>query len=311
MDGNTRAPQSSSDPASDAGQMTPSTVTLTELNALPAEAAAKLLGAIVENSPWIGQNCARKRPFASFEMLHAAILAEIGALPIDRLDGLFRLHPELAGAEAKAGAMTSDSTSEQARLGLTSLDPAQLAMLDALNAAYRDKFGFPCIMALRLHDSVASVLRAFEQRIGSSLDEARAANLREIGEIVRGRLEGVLTPQGWLSTHVLDTGAGRPAAGMEIGLSVKNGAEWVSLKSVRSNADGRTDEPLLRARAMKVGVYRLEFEAGAYFRQQGVEVDTPAFVDRVSLEFGVSDRDAHYHVPLLCTPWSYTTYRGS
>ena len=120
MDGNAGAPQSQRDPASDAGQMTsPPTVTLTELNALPAGAAEKLLGAIVENSPWIGQNCARKRPFASFEALHAAILAEIGALPVDSLDGLFRLHPELAGAEAKAGAMTSDSTSEQGRLGLT------------------------------------------------------------------------------------------------------------------------------------------------------------------------------------------------
>ena len=69
--------------------------------------------------------------------------------------------------------------------------------------------------------------------------------------------------------------------------------------------------PVLRASAMKTGVYRLEFDAGGYFRAQGVSEEAPPFLDRVVLEFGVSDPDAHYHVPLLCTPWSYTTYRGS
>ena len=116
---------------------------------------------------------------------------------------------------------------------------------------------------------------------------------------------------GRLSTHVLDTMHGRPAAGMRIELALLEGGRWTALNTVRANADGRTDEPLLAGATMRTGQFRLLFHVAEYFRSQGVALPDPPFLDSVPLRFGIADRDGHYHVPLLCTPWSYSTYRGS
>jgi 5-hydroxyisourate hydrolase len=118
-----------------------------------------------------------------------------------------------------------------------------------------------------------------------------------------------------LSTHVLDTSNGKPAAGMTIEFSVRDGDKWQILKTLKTNADGRTDEPLLAAAGMNTGEYRLVFHVADYFRTQyaktGGKLPEPPFLDRVPLHFGIADAGAHYHVPLLCSPWSYSTYRGS
>jgi 5-hydroxyisourate hydrolase len=116
---------------------------------------------------------------------------------------------------------------------------------------------------------------------------------------------------GRLTTHVLDTAHGKPAAGMHIEFSARDGAGWKLIKRIATNADGRTDEPLLSGDAMQAGEYQLLFHAGDYFRQLGAALPQPAFLDRVPLIFGIADASAHYHVPLLCSPWSYSTYRGS
>jgi 5-hydroxyisourate hydrolase len=116
---------------------------------------------------------------------------------------------------------------------------------------------------------------------------------------------------GRLSTHVLDTVRGGPAAGMRIDFAVLENGRWTLLKTVHTNADGRTDEPLLAAEAMRTGEFRLVFHVAAYFRGQSVAMADPPFLDRVPIRFGIGDASAHYHVPLLCTPWSYSTYRGS
>ena len=120
---------------------------------------------------------------------------------------------------------------------------------------------------------------------------------------------------GKLTTHVLDTASGAPAAGMTIELSVLEGPGWKKLKSLRTNADGRTDAPLLEGAALAKGQYRLVFDVAAYYRSQGgsqgATLPEPPFLDRVPLRFGVADPALHYHVPLLCSPWGYTTYRGS
>jgi 5-hydroxyisourate hydrolase len=116
---------------------------------------------------------------------------------------------------------------------------------------------------------------------------------------------------GKLSTHVLDTTIGRPGAGVKLELyAVTNGVRQ-HIKTTITNADGRTDTPLLLDDAVKQGVYELDFHAGDYFRARGEKLPTPAFVDVVTLRFGIADVTANYHVPLVCTPWSYSTYRGS
>ena len=116
---------------------------------------------------------------------------------------------------------------------------------------------------------------------------------------------------GQLSTHVLDTANGCPAAGMVVTLQRLDASGPVTLKTQRLNGDGRTDGPLLDASTMAVGRYRLLFEVAAYFRARGQALPEPAFIDVVPLDFGIADAQGHYHVPLLTSPWSYSTYRGS
>jgi 5-hydroxyisourate hydrolase len=117
-----------------------------------------------------------------------------------------------------------------------------------------------------------------------------------------------------LSTHVLDTMHGSPAAGMAVALyttSVHDGSLTL-VKRLVLNADGRNPDGLLYdTQSLKKGTYRLVFDVAAYFRGRGVELPEPPFLDQVSLDFGVADTSQHYHVPLLVSPWSYSTYRGS
>jgi 5-hydroxyisourate hydrolase len=116
---------------------------------------------------------------------------------------------------------------------------------------------------------------------------------------------------GHLSTHVLDTANGCPAAGMRITLQRLDAGNPVTLKALTLNGDGRADGPLLNAAEMAVGRYRLLFEVAPYFRSRGAELADPPFIDTVQLDFGIAAVDGHYHVPLLVSPWSYSTYRGS
>lgn len=118
---------------------------------------------------------------------------------------------------------------------------------------------------------------------------------------------------GKLTTHVLDTAQGRPAADLAIELwsiDPESGCRTL-LKTVRTNGDGRTDSPLLREDELQVGVYELVFAVGDYFAARLGSRATPAFLDRVPIRFGIADATAHYHVPLLTSPWAYSTYRGS
>jgi len=115
---------------------------------------------------------------------------------------------------------------------------------------------------------------------------------------------------GKLTTHVLDTAHGRPGAGIHVALFALDGARRL-LREVRTNADGRCDQPLLEGDALTRGDYELVFRVDEYFRALDRTLPTPAFVGEVVLRFGVADPAAHYHVPLLVSPWSYSTYRGS
>lgn len=116
---------------------------------------------------------------------------------------------------------------------------------------------------------------------------------------------------GRLSTHVLDTAHGCPAAGLQVRLYRLDGEQATLVKQVTLNADGRADGPLLEGAGMAVGTWRLSFDAAAYFAARGVALPQPPFVGVVHLDFGIADSNGHYHVPLLVSPWSWSTYRGS
>jgi 5-hydroxyisourate hydrolase len=120
-----------------------------------------------------------------------------------------------------------------------------------------------------------------------------------------------MADMGRLTTHVLDTAHGCPGAGITLRLYAENQAQVVLIGEARTNADGRCDAPLLSGEQFATGRYRIDFEVGDYFRARGVALADPAFLETVSLRFGIADAAAHYHVPLLVSPFSYSTYRGS
>ena len=113
---------------------------------------------------------------------------------------------------------------------------------------------------------------------------------------------------GKLTTHVLDTANGCPGSGIAIALWKLD--SQTLLKTIETNQDGRTDEPLLKPKEMEQGIYELVFSVGDYFAQYSVYSE-PLFLDQIPIRFGINDTEVHYHVPLLVSPWSYSTYRGS
>lgn len=114
-----------------------------------------------------------------------------------------------------------------------------------------------------------------------------------------------------LTTHMLDSANGKPAEGVRIDFSVLEGSTYRLLKTVHTNADGRNAEPLLTPETMKVGQYELVFYIAEYFTKLGTVLPNPPFLEKAVIQFGMADATSHYHVPILATPWSYTTYRGS
>lgn len=289
-----------------------------------AELVAEL-GDLFEHSPWVVAAGAASRPFATARALHLAMLGAVRKSGREQQLTLIRAHPELAGREVVAGALTAASASEQSRLGLTNLSRADFEQLGELNRSYRERFAMPCIIALRRHGNLASVLAAFESRLGRSHDDEVAAALDEIAYITEGRLESKLGLSGGrLSTHVIDTACGLPAGNMAYELSVHRAGGWVSLLSGRTNEQGRTDKPLRTGLDMEAATYRIAFRAGDYFRANNAfpldpgsltgssaAQQQPAFLEVIPIEFAIAEPGQHYHVPLLCSPWSYSTYCGS
>ena len=190
------------------------------------------------------------------------------------------------------------------------------ARFHRLNDAYKAKFGFPFMICVRRHTR-DSILAQFERRLGNDANTEFAAALQEVFYITRLRVAGKVTGEGMpavngrLSTHVLDTHAGRPAAGVAVELYELAGENAHYIQSAITNADGRTDKPLIADRPLPIGRYELRFAVGNHFRSRGIDSGDPPFLDIVPLRFSIAEPEGHYHVPLLCTPWSYSTYRGS
>ena len=167
-------------------------MTLAELNRLTRPQFEAALGGIFEHSPWVASDAYAARPFAGLESLHAAMMEAVLHASQEKQLALIRAHPELAGSEAKEGSLTPHSSSEQARLGLDALSGEEFARIGALNRRYREKFGFPCIIALRLHAARKTVLAEMEQRLANDDGTEMRNALAQIGDIARGRLAKLL-----------------------------------------------------------------------------------------------------------------------
>ena len=295
--------------------MTP--VSLAHLNEASKADFVAALGDIYEHAPWVADAVAGHRPFATLTDLHDAMTAAVRDAPADQGLALINGHPDLAGKAARAGTMTTDSTAEQSGAGLDRLSEQEFAQLHRLNDAYRLKFGIPFIICVRRH-SKGSILRHFEHRLHNDTTTELDTALTEISRIAALRLDqrveaaDRLKVHGRLSTHVLDTHAGRPASDVLIELlELSAHEESRTLVTARTNQDGRTDQPLIAGRPVPIGRYELRFHIGDYFARLDAALADPPFLGVVPMQFSVAEPEAHYHVPLLATPWSYTTYRGS
>ena len=290
---------------------------LASLNAADEAGFMAALGDVYEHAPWVAQAALKQRPFATLTALHAAMMDAVRTAPPGQQLALIKGHPDLAGKAARAGTMTVDSKAEQASAGLDRLAEAEFAQFHRLNHAYREKFGMPFIICVRRH-SKDSILQQFERRLQNTMSVETKTALGEIFRIAALRLDqrieaaDGLEVHGRLSTHVLDTQAGRPAAGVTIELlELSANGEQRMIARATTTRDGRTDEPLIGGRPLPIGRYELRFHVADYFAGVGGRQDEPPFLDVVPVRFAVAEAEGHYHVPLLLTPWSYCTYRGS
>lgn len=291
-------------------------ICLDELNDMNAAGFVEAVGEVFENATWIAEQAARSAPFAGVTSLHDAMMQAVRDAPHERKLAFLRGHPELAGKVARAGAMTASSVAEQGGLGLDRLSDAEFDRFEALNTAYRARFGFPFIICVRRHTR-DSILRNFARRLDHEAADEFEAAINEIAFISRLRLVGKVTGAGMpatngrLSTHVLDTVSGRPAADVAVSLHEIGASGVADLAAVRTNADGRTNEPLIAGQPLRIGTYELRFHMGDYFASAGHRTADPPFLAVVPIRFAIAEPEAHYHVPLLASPWTYTTYRGS
>jgi len=290
---------------------------LSDLNACSRDDFVAALGNVFEYSPWIAEQAALARPFNGVQQLFDAMKTVIDQTTPELRLALIRGHPDLANKTQRAAGLTVESSFEQKGAGLDRLSDAEFEAFDRANTAYRTKFGFPYIVCARRHTR-DSILRDFERRLPNDAATEVQNSINEIYRIAALRVaELVLSDDrlgvyGRLSTHVLDTHSGTPAEGVAVELVELSdlGASRVVARAI-TNADGRTDQPLIYHRPVPIGRYELTFGAGDYFAGRQVATSDPPFLDQIPLRFSVSEPESHLHVPLLVTPWSYATYRGS
>ena len=291
--------------------------TLADLNACSKADFVAALANAFEYSPWIAEKAAAARPFAGVRQLFTAMTAAVDSASSDLRLALIMAHPDLANKTQRAAGLTAESNAEQNSVGLDRLSDAEYEAFERVNNAYRSKFGFPYIVCVRRRTK-DSILRDFERRLPNDAKTETQKSIEEICRIAALRVDQLVTSDdrlqvhGRLSTHVLDTHSGKPAAGIKVELVELSalGQSRVITRAI-TNSDGRTDRPLIHGRPVPIGNYELTFSTADYFAARQVPMTDPPFLDSIPLRFSVSDPEGHLHVPLLVTPWSYATYRGS
>ncbi len=283
---------------------------LDALNGMTEAAFVAALDGVFEHAPWVAGAVAGHRPFATVAALHDAMMAAVRSADDATCLAFLRGHPALSPGALADPSLTAASRAEQGGLGLDGLG-ADLGRFEALAVAYRHRFGFPFIVCVR-RLTPPFVLRALERRVQGEPAAERVAALAEIGHITRLRLvervqgPGMPRTGGHLSTHVLDTARGRPGAGIRVELL----REGVPIREDVTNAQGRTEAPLIEGEPLRIGRYELRFHVADYFAGWPAVADPPWY-DVIPVRFAVAEPEGHYHMPLLLGAWTYTTYRGS
>jgi len=292
-------------------------ISLETLNSADRGTFITAIGEVMELAPWVAEETYPKRPFAGIAALYRAMTDAVRNAPPQRRQAFINGHPDLAGKAARDGKLTADSTAEQAAAGLDRLSEQEFADFHRLNDAYRKTFAMPFIICVRRHGK-QSILREFERRLKNDAAAEQKTALDEIFRIAALRLDqrvkgnDRLKVHGHLSTHVLDIHAGHPAQGVAIELCEIGGSGAARvIKRAETNADGRTETPLFSGMPIPIATYELRFAVADYFTKARTPMAEPPFLDIVPVRFSVAEPEGRYHVPLLVTPWSYSTYRGS
>src|SRR5256714_8029868 len=231
---------------------------LAELNACSKDDFVTVLANIFEYSPWIAERAAAGRPYAGVNALSAAMTAAVDRAPAELRLALIKGHPDLADKTQRAAGLTAESNHEQNSAGLDRLSDAEYDAFERVNNAYRSKFGFPYIVCVRRHTR-DSILRDFERRLPNDAKTEMQTSIGEICRIAALRIDQLVSSEdrlqvhGRLSTHVLDTHSGKPAAGVAVELVELSelGASRVVTRTL-TNADGRTDRPLIGDRPVPI-----------------------------------------------------------
>jgi len=290
------------------------------IDALNQASVADFIGAlanIVERSPWVADMVEQGRPYADAAALRTALVRALGSAPREQILAMIRAHPDLANRMQRASGLTAESAFEQDGAGLDRLSEREFELFTQSNDSYKAKFGFPFILCVRRHTK-DSILDVFARRLTNSPPHEERNALVEIGRIATLRFAELLADpvplgvHGTLSTHVLDTHAGCPAEGVGIELvELSRYGEARRVACAITNKDGRTWPALIEGRPLPIGRYELRFQIGTFYARRGISLPDPPFLDVIPLRFGISEPERHLHVPLLVTPWGYTTYQGS
>lgn len=280
-------------------------ITLGELSKLEKSRFVSVLGGIYEHSSWVVERL-NSQEFESLTKLAAGLRSIVDSASRDEKLALLRAHPDLA---CRAKVLTNESQSEQKGAGLDCLTESELAKFTELNETYKSKFGWPFILAVK-NATKRTILGAFEARVLNDSSTEFDECMNQVHKIAWMRLGGAVraAPTGFLTVHVLDTANGTPAAGMYVTLTLPDG----STREFVTNDDGRLpDGPAVKGAEFATGFYEWQFYVGDYFCAKSTKTAATPFLSVVPIRFGVDNCEDHYHVPLLCSPWTFSTYRGS
>lgn len=288
--------------------------TVEELLQKPKEEIVELLGGIYEHSKWVAEDFVKKEnSITSVTKLANALKTIVDEASPEQKLKLLKAHPDLGAKVEQLKTLTKESQEEQGKAGLQTLDKDELTKFHSMNENYSTKFRFPFILAVR-NASKYTVLSALEGRLNNSREVEFTSAITQVHKIAWMRLLSIVDTSespGFLTVHVLDTANGIPADNMRITLTRLSPTHEVVGEYV-TNHDGRLDGgPALKGKDFLVGTYEWTFYAGDYFARKGTYTTGTPFLDVIPLRFGIDNPDDHYHVPLLVSPWSFSTYRGS
>lgn len=290
----------------------PGKLSLAAANALSSEAFQDHFSGVFEHTRWVMERLEVQRPFASRAALLDAMERVLAEADDATKLALLQAHPVLGGAAARAGQVTAESAAEQAGHGLDCMAGAEERDFAALNAEYLERFGFPFIIAVKGQRDRAAILAALRRRTAADASAERATALAEVVNIARFRIEALLAddlagrPKPLsLSLHVLDTARGGPGTGLALAVHrVEGCVRGVKLGAGETDGAGRW--ALAAAEPLTPGLYEICFAAGAYQQRFGAD----GFYDEITIRFRMVAEGGHYHIPLILSPFGYSTYRG-